>query len=57
MVDVSFEEIEDAKERRYYNGLPTSFYLPDETVDRLREVGRRLLRNSPAYQDLVRELR
>ena len=36
--------------------LPTSFVLPPEDVDRLREVAGRLLRQSPEYQTLVREL-
>ncbi len=35
--------------------MPTSFVLPAEDVDRLREIGARLLRESPDFQDLVRE--
>jgi NTE family protein len=57
MINVSFEELRDEKERRYFNGVPTSFNLSDEVVDRLREVGRRLLRESPDFQRLVRALR
>ena len=56
-VEVSFDAIPDAAERRYFKGLPTSFVLADEEVDQLREVGRRLLRESPAFQQLVAELR
>jgi NTE family protein len=55
-VEVSFEAILDREERRYFKGLPTSFSLKDEEVDALREVGRRLLRDSPDYQDLLRRL-
>ncbi|MBW2287865.1 MAG: patatin-like phospholipase family protein [Deltaproteobacteria bacterium] len=56
-VEVSFDSIIDEDERRYFKGLPTSFVLEDEEVDRLREAGRRLLRNSAAFQDLLSELR
>jgi NTE family protein len=57
MINVSFEEIRDEKERRFFNGIPTNFNLSDAVVDRLREVGRRLLRESPSFQRLLRELR
>ncbi len=57
MINVSFERIEDEDERRYFNSVPTNFNLSDKTVDRLREVGRRLLRESPSFQRLLRELR
>ena len=57
MVNVSFEEIKDEKERRFFNGIPTNFHLSDKVVDRLREVGGRLLRESPDFQQLLRELR
>ena len=35
--------------------LPTSFVLPAEDVDRLRDVAGRLLRESRDYQSLVRD--
>ena len=56
-VEVSFDSIIDPAERRYFKGLPTSFALDDDEVDRLREAGRRLLRGSAAFQELVSELR
>ena len=37
--------------------LPTSFVLPPEDVDQLREVAGQLLRQSADYQSLVRESR
>jgi hypothetical protein len=40
-----------------YNYLPTSFNLPDGTVDRLRDAARRLLRESEDYQRLLALLR
>jgi hypothetical protein len=36
--------------------LPTSFVLEEEEVDRLVEVGGRLLRQSPVYQELLGQL-
>jgi NTE family protein len=57
LITIGFDLIEDADERDFFNGLPTSFRLPDETVDRLIAVARRLLRESEDYQELVRELR
>jgi NTE family protein len=56
MPEVAFEALPDASERDFFNGVPTSFTLPDETVDRLIAVGRRLLRDSPDFQRLVAAL-
>ena len=36
--------------------LPTSFVLKPEEVDRLREVAGEVMRQSPVYESLVREL-
>ena len=56
VLEVNFENLRDPRERDYFLDLPTSFVLEDEQVDRLREVGGRLLRQSPVYQDFVEEL-
>ncbi len=53
-IDVSFEAIADEAERRYFMSLPTSFHLPPEAVDRLREVGGRLMRESAAFKALIK---
>ena len=55
VLDVSFDAIRDPKERAYFMNLPTSFVLPPEEVDRLREVAGRLLRQSAEYESVVRE--
>jgi NTE family protein len=55
-IDINFDSITDAEERRYFRNLPTSFVLSDEQVDRLREMAGRLLRQSPDYQRLLRDL-
>lgn len=52
-IDVSFDAIPDAAERRYFMDLPTTFRLPDEAVDRLRELGGRLLRESKTARQLL----
>jgi NTE family protein len=56
-VEVSFDAIQEPERRRYFKGLPTSFVLSDDEVDALRETGRALLREAPAFQALVAELR
>jgi NTE family protein len=53
-VDVSFDAIADDSERRYFMELPTSFSLPPEAVDRLRELGSRLLRESKTMQEWLK---
>jgi NTE family protein len=55
-VDVSFDDIGDARERDYFMNLPTSFVLPPEDVDRLRQAAGQLLRQSQDFQALLREL-
>jgi NTE family protein len=52
-IDVTFDAIRDPAERRYFMDLPTSFSLTDEQVDRLREIGGRLLRQSPEFQRML----
>jgi NTE family protein len=56
VVDVAFDAIRDPKEREYFMNLPTSFVLTPEQVDHLRDIAGRLLRASPDYQALVREM-
>jgi NTE family protein len=55
-VSVSFDEIPEPQERAYFMELPTSFVLPPEAVDRLRDVAGRLMRQSPEYRTMVGEL-
>jgi NTE family protein len=51
---VSFDAIADPDERLYFMNLPTSFTLPQETIDRLRRIAGELLAASPAFQELLR---
>ncbi len=55
VIDVSFDALPDPKERAELMNLPTSFVLPPEDVDRLREAAGRLLRQSAEYESVVRE--
>jgi NTE family protein len=57
LVELAFDFLEDPEERRFFNNLPTSFDLPDETVDRLRDAARRLLRESEDFRRLLAVLR
>ena len=57
VIEVKFDALQDEAERSYLNGLPTSFVLPDEGVDRLRAAARRILVESGEFQRLVRGLR
>lgn len=53
VADVSFDTIPDLEERAAFMNLPTSFVLPAEDVDRLREVAGQLMRQSVEYQSIV----
>ena len=55
VLDVSFDAIPDPEERAYFMNLPTSFVLPAEAIDRLREVAGRLLRQSAEYEAVVHD--
>ena len=37
-------------------GMPTTFVLPAESIDRLRELGGRLLRDSRPYKILLQRI-
>jgi NTE family protein len=55
-VVVSFDSLKEDGERAYFKNLPTTFALPREAVDRLVEVGGRLLDASPEYRRLLGDL-
>ena len=57
LIEVAFETLADEEEREFFNNVVTSFALDDETVDRLIEVGGRLLRESPEFVRLLADLR
>jgi len=50
VAEVAFDSLPDPEEREFFNHVATSFTLDDETIDRLIEVGGRLLRDSPDFK-------
>jgi NTE family protein len=54
-IDVSFAALRDQAERDYLNGLPTSFVLPAEAVDRLRAAAGTIILASPEFQRLLKD--
>lgn len=56
LLEVNFDHIPDPQRRSRLKNLPTSFVLPAEAVDDLRDVAGELLRQSPKYQSLLQEL-
>lgn len=53
---VNFTNFTDPDERKFFLNLPTSFFLPNDDIDRIRLAGHRLLRQNQAYQHLLRDL-
>lgn len=54
---VTFENLKDPAERLYFNQVKTRLQLPKEQVDKVREVAGRLLREAPAFQRLLADLK
>ena len=57
LAQVTFQDLKDPAERNYFKGVETSLALPKEQVSRLQDVGGRLLREAPAFQRLLADLR
>lgn len=56
LAEVTFEALADPVERKRYTDIPTSFALPAQDVDALRQLAGRLLRESPGYRRLLDDL-
>jgi NTE family protein len=56
VVDISFDAIPDPEERADLMNLPTTFVLPAEDIDRLREAAGRLMRQSAEFQSIVNKM-
>ena len=56
LVELDFTRPVDPAEREYLNGLPTSFRLSDEAIDRLRRAGRTTLRSDEAFLSFLEAL-
>ena len=57
LANVTFDNLADKQERDYFYHVKTRLTLPKEQVDKLREVGARLLRDTPGYQRLLADLK
>ncbi len=55
-IHLSFDSIADDQERQFFENVPTSLSLKDETVDRVIEVAGRLLFESKEFQRLIEDL-
>ncbi|MCP4212149.1 MAG: patatin-like phospholipase family protein [Halieaceae bacterium] len=55
-IDVSFPRLKDKAERDYLNQQPTSFVLPPEAVDRLRAAAGTIMKSSPQFQRLLKDV-
>jgi NTE family protein len=54
--ELSFDSLDDEDLRHCMENLPTSFYLPEDTVTLLRQVARLLLMQSTDFGKIMREL-
>jgi NTE family protein len=57
VVEVKFDALKDEAERMHFKRLPTTFKLSAEEVDKLRDVGHRILDESDEFQRLLGDLR
>jgi len=57
LANVTFDNLKNPEERDYFNRVKTRLTLPKEQVDKVREIGARLLREAPAYQRLLADLK
>ncbi|HVJ72816.1 MAG TPA: patatin-like phospholipase family protein [Casimicrobiaceae bacterium] len=55
-IDVSFSALRDKSELDFLNRQPTSFVLEPEAVDRLRAAGGAIIRDSPEFKRLLKDL-
>lgn len=56
IVNVSFDALTDAAERKYLLNLPTSLFLSPEAVDRLRAAAAQLVRDSVPFRELLQDM-
>jgi NTE family protein len=56
MIEIKFDALKGLEERTYFKRLPTSFALPAEVVDKLREAAGQILRNSREFKRLLNDL-
>jgi NTE family protein len=57
VIELHFNQLADASDRRFFNSVPTSLALPAQTVDRLRQLAARELADNAEFRRLVADLR
>ena len=55
IVDISFDGLPDPQEKAYFNGLPTSFSLTADQIQKLIDVGGRLLADNPDFREFMKD--
>jgi NTE family protein len=55
-IRLGFNQIPDAKERKFLNAVPTSFDMTEDQVKRVTAAGRQLLRDNPDFKRLLKDL-
>jgi NTE family protein len=55
-IEVAFDTLSDEQEKAYLNGIPTSFKLEREQVDRIRRAAKTILDAHPDFQKLLVDL-
>ena len=55
VVDLAFDNLADPQQRDYFNNLPTSFKLSKEQVDKLIDLGGKLLGEHPEFKKFIAE--
>jgi NTE family protein len=53
LVHLRFDSLEDDSERQFLNGIGTGLALPRESIDRVRAAAKKLLDDSPQFQDFL----
>lgn len=56
VIELHFNQLADASDRRFFNSVPTSLALPSPTVDRLRQLAARELAGNAEFKRLVSDL-
>ena len=56
LMDVGFDALTEKAEQMEFAEIPTSLYLPEETVDRIRLAARQILFSLPEFKKLVSDL-
>jgi NTE family protein len=55
-IDASLGALQDVTEQEYLMRIPTTLYLTDQQIERLQIAASRLIRDSPEFQRLMKDL-